>query len=276
MPPLPPGLFEQAYRAAGEKRLWLARGAFPLLLGPAWQYGLLTFAYLKLFDDLVDEDPDAASVGDSFAVHRALAERIYAGKRPAAPLPFVQRLGALVFQFDRINGFPLRRALADTVESMAIDIARRGKVLSQAELEANFHRGGGGTLRGIAWFTAPELELPDDVVNEICDAYLWADTLIDLEHDLAFGLINVPAEAVARGVDPLRPDARLAGWAAEQATLCELRFEAALARLPELRSLRLQAIARLMLSTKRRKLRRFLAGPGWLAAAQPASGSGST
>jgi len=276
VPPLPPGLFERAYHAAGEKRLWLARRLYPSLLGPAWEYALLAFAYLKLFDNDVDEDADSARASDAFAVHRALEAKTYAGEPPDPALPFVQQLGARVFAFDRGNGSPIRRHLADAVDSMAIDIARRGKVLSQAEIEANLHLGGGGTVRGLAWFAAPGLELPEALVQELCNAYMHADSLIDLEHDLAFGLINVPAEAVARGVDPFRPDARLAAWAEEQARLCEARFDAALARLPELGSRRLREVARLMLVTKRKKLRRFLASGVWPAAAQVAAASGST
>jgi hypothetical protein len=276
VPPLPPGLFERAYQEAGEKRLWLARRLYPGLLGPAWQYALLAFAYLKLFDNDVDEDRDSTRAGDAFAVHRALAERSYAGEAPDPTLPFVQRIGAHVFQFDRANGSPIRRFLSDAIESMAIDIARRGKLLAQAEIDANLHLGGGGTVRGIAWFAAPGLELPEPLVHCLCDAYMHADSLIDLEHDLAFGLINVPAEAVASGVDPFRPDARLAAWAREQAQLCEARFRAALARLPEIGSLRLREVARLMLLTKRRKLRSFLAAGGWPRGAQPGAGSGST
>lgn len=259
IPPLPPGLFERAYQAAGEKRLWLARRLYPRLLGPAWQYALLAFAYLKLFDNDVDEDADGARAGDAFTVHRALAERSYAGAPPAAVLPFVQQLGAHVFAFDRANGSPLRGFLSDAVESMAVDIARRGKLLSQAEIDANFHLGGGGTVRGIAWFAAPDVLLPEPLVHALCDAYMHADSLIDLEHDLAFGLINVPAEAVARGVDPFRP---AEAWVQEQARLCEARFDAALARLGEIPSLRLREVGRLMLVTKRRKLRAFLAADG--------------
>jgi hypothetical protein len=275
LPPLPPGLFERAYHAAGEKRLWLARRLYPRLLGPAWRYALLAFAYLKLFDDDVDEDADSVRAGDAFAVHRALAERCYAGEPPGPALPFVQQIGALVFQFDRANGAPIRGFLSDAIESMAIDIARRGKLLSQAQIDANLHLGGGGTVRGIAWFAAPELELPEPLVHALCDAYMGADSLIDLEHDLAFGVINVPAEVVARGLDPFRPDARLAAWAQQQARLCEMRFDAALARLPEIESRRLREVARLMLHTKRRKLRRFLAAGGW-PRAQAGGASGST
>ena len=275
VPPLPPSLFERAYAASGEKRLWLARRVFPTLLGPAWQYALLAFAYLKLFDNDVDEDEDSSRAGDAFAVHRALAERIYAGEAPAPTLPFVQQIGALVFQFDRANGYPIRRFLSEAVESMAIDIARRGKVLSQAEIDANLHLGGGATVRATAWFAAPELELPEPLVHALCDAYMHADSLIDLEHDLGFGLINVPAEAVARGVDPSRADARLVAWTEEQAQLCTARFDVALARLPEIGSRRLREIARLMLITKRRKLHRFLAAGGWPARAQEVAPSGS-
>jgi hypothetical protein len=263
VPPLPPGLFERAYQEAGEKRLWLARRLYPRLLGPAWQYALLAFAYLKLFDNDVDEDADAARAGDAFAVHRALTERCYAGEAPGSALPFVQQIGAHVFAFDRANGSPLRGCLSDAVESMAIDLARRGKLLSAAEIEANLHLGGGGTVRGIVWFAAPEVTLPEPLVHALCDAYMYADSLIDLEHDLAFGLVNVPAEDVARGVDPFRPDERLAAWAEEQARRCEARFDAALARLAEIPSLRLREVGRLMLATKRRKLRAFLAAGGW-------------
>jgi hypothetical protein len=275
IPPLPPGLFERVYAAAGEKRLWLARAAFPFLLGPAWQYALLAFAYLKLFDNLVDEDADSVRASDAFGTHRALAARIYAGEAPSPALPVVQQIGAFVFQFDRTNGCPLRRHLEDAVESMAIDIARRGKLLSEAEIDANLHLGGGGTLRACVWFAAPDLELPESLVNAICDAYMHADSLIDLEHDLAFGLINVPAEAVARGVDPSHPDERLAQWARDEARRCRASFDAALDRLPEIPSWRVRALARLMLLTKRRKLRRFLAAGGWPRAGQDTEASGS-
>ena len=73
------------------------------------------------------------------------------------------------------------------------------------------------------------------LVNELCAAYMFADSLIDLEHDLAFGLINVPAEDVAEGVDPLQADERLACWAAEEALRCEARLASARRRLRELR-----------------------------------------
>ena len=65
------------------------------------------------------------------------------GSRPGAPLRAADRRPRLsVRPRQRLPDPPLP---SDAVESMAIDIARRGKVLSQAEIDANLHLGGGAT-----------------------------------------------------------------------------------------------------------------------------------
>lgn len=261
LPPLDDATFEAAYGASGEKRLWLAQLVFPWLLGPAWRYALLAFAYTKLLDDDVDEERDTVRSLAVLQRHRELLAGAYAGAAPE-PASHAERLGIALFAFDAANGSPLRRDLEAVIDSMEVDLRRRGRTLPRAEIVENLRRVGGGILRGMVWFPEPDLELPETLVDAISDAYLESDNLIDLEHDVGFGLDNVPLEDHTRGVDPSKPGATLDAWKRERARVCEARFEAAFRELRALPSWRLRVLLRVFVGNKRRKLRSHLKRSG--------------
>jgi hypothetical protein len=133
---------------------------------------------------------------------------------------------------------------------------------------------GVAVLRFFLHFAAPDAAPPLRFLRLGSRAYLYADALIDLRHDLDFGVINVPREDVERyGLSLDMADPRLRRWMAERGAAILAQFDEALGQSRRLERWSLRASAHLFLSTKRRKLRRFLQREGLLVAgAQPATG----
>ena len=114
-------------------------------------------------------------------------------------------------------------------------------------------------------FAARGLALPSGLRESGSRAYLYADTLMDLEHDLAFGLVNVPSEDLdTYAIDPTAPDTTtLHRWIADRAPEVERQFDIAYALLRELP--RVTGIwGKMLLDAKRKKFQRFLAEAGLL------------
>lgn len=256
-------LAREAFHAAGEKRYPLARLAYPLLLGPDWRYALLAWGYIKTLDDLVDEEASAQQSLDVLKLQAELIERIYAGLPPRSQLSRTEVFGEAFFRWDRSHGARLRTPLEAVLRSMEYDIRRRGCPEPFAGIDAYLVEMGGALFDLLVHFAVPRLDLPSGLRESACRAYLYADTLMDLEHDLAFGLVNVPLEDLdAWGIDPDTPDAStLRRWVADRAPAVEAQFELAFARLRRLPRVP-GAWGRLLLGQKRRRFRHFLADRG--------------
>jgi hypothetical protein len=262
----------EAFAAAGEKHFVLARVLYSTLFGADWGQAILGFAYLKTLDDLVDEDRDAGRAREVLAAQLRFIDRVYAGRPLAEARHPPERFGHPFFSHDQRCGAPLRATFEAILATMDLDTRRRGRPLTAAALDTYVLELGGGVLRFLMHFAAPGVVLPAPFLAHASRAYLYADALIDLEHDLALNLINVPAEDIGRyhlSLDPSDP--RLRAWAASEAGRVLASFDAALAEGRRLERWSLRLLATLYLSSKRRKLLRFLAAEGLAPARQAAA-----
>jgi hypothetical protein len=248
----------EAFHAAGEKRYALARLAYPHLLGPHWRWAIVGWAYIKCLDDLVDENASGQRAIETLHAHKETLERVYAGS-PIDPggsghASYGQRFCA----WDRSCGSPLRASMKEVLELMEFDLQRRGEVLPREEIDQYLLRIGRVMIDFLFRFAAPGLMLSEAFCKAASRAYLYADTLIDLAHDIDFGLINIPAEDLElypirreAGFDALRP------WIAARAPDVERHFDDAIDLLREL-PLLIRFWGRFFLTHKRKAFRRFL------------------
>jgi len=272
-------LVREAFDSAGEKHFHLARVFYSILFGRNWVFAILGFAYLKCLDDVVDEDTDTDRALAVLERQQELIRRAYAGDTVRESLPYPERFGLPFFLYDRTRGNELRAAFETVFDSMRFDTTRRGRLIDAAALDAYVVQLGSTVFRYLQHFAAPHTTLDDAFAAVAARAYLYADALIDLRHDLRLGVVNVPEEDIVRHRLCLDlDDPSLRGWMARRAAFVLDQFELALALARRLDSRSLRLLARLYLSTKRRSLRRFLAREGlvsgdYAAAASALSGS---
>jgi hypothetical protein len=273
-------LVREAFDSAGEKHFRLARFFYSILFGRNWMFAILGFAYLKCLDDVVDEDVDTNRALGVLARQKRLIDRAYGGESVRESLPSPERFGLPFFLYDRAHGNRLRTAFETVLSSMQFDTRRRGRLIGAAALDAYVVQLGSTVFRYLQHFAAPEATLDDRFAAVAARAYLYADALIDLRHDLRLGIVNVPEEDIVRYRLSLDlDDPHLRAWMARRAAFVLEQFEQALGLARRLESRPLRLLSRLYLSTKRRSLHRFLAGERLAAGAHAAAAcedSGST
>jgi len=276
---LPDSVLREAFGAANEKHFGLARVFYRLLLGPEWRYCLLGFSYVKCVDDIVDVDPVPDRALALLESQLDLMERVYSteistetSKRTsngfsdkgseeinAEDLPHPARFGYYLFTHDRDQGGPLRQILSDIMETMSFDVRRKGRVLSEAELREHAVKVGATSIRFLGHFVDRGVELPAPFLRESSLAYLKADNLIDLEADLADGIINIPAEEIEREKIVLEvSDAGMRRWVETEATRVASLFERAREETSRLTGRKMRFLARVYMWRKRRAFLRFL------------------
>ena len=232
---------------------------YGLLFRSRWRPALLGFAYLKLLDDAVDEEPDAVRALATLSAQRRLLAESYADWPPDEEQPSLDHYGHAFYDWDREHGARLRPWVEALFETFAFDVERRGQLLSRRELDAYAVKGAGAMIRYLAELVSSGLEPAESLVERASLAYVWADALIDLEHDLGLGVINVPREDVERfGIDLGKRDEALRGWIAVRAAEVESHFAHALRQGRRVPSLALMVLGALFLRRKRRSFRRFL------------------
>ena len=252
-------LVREAFHLSGEKHFGIARWLYPLVFGDRWTDAILAFAYLKCLDDLVDEDPDRERALEMLARQRPLIAGAYSGAPPDDGAALPERFGLPVFARDRGRGARLRERFEAIVASMEFDTRRRGVQLDAAALDRYVVDLGGAILALFAELAAPGVVLPAPVVCEGSRAYLYADALIDLSHDLALGVVNVPREdGDWRTWIGSADDAAQRAWMAARVPQVQAHFARLRANLGAVRPWTLRAFLALYLAAKRRKLRRFL------------------
>ncbi len=259
MPPRSGEIVREAFGAAGERRYLLSKMFYTGVFGRRWEAALIGFAYLKCLDNAVDEEPDAVKALAVLASQRELIAREYAGASVGNTCAAVERYGHYFFQYDRTHGVWWRSLIETILETMEFDVRRRHVAVARAALDSYVLTLGEAVIRYTANFLAPGYPLHESFVRSASRAYLYADSLIDLEHDLRFGVINVPAEDVASWkLDLGAPNGRLRDWTASRVPIVFELFAEALAEASRLNGLRARWLARLFLSRKRNRLARFL------------------
>ena len=260
---LDPSLFRDAMRASGEPLPLQKKLFYAVLLGKDWRYSLLGYAYLRFVDDVVDNGQDAAVSSELMTEQRAFIAAAYDGTLEQDEVVVPARYGLPFFAWDRGKGSPLKALMEAFLDTIEFDIRRRNQVQSASELDDYVLTTGHAFLRCLAYFATGKPEMPDPCLDLGSRAYLCADALMDLEEDLAVGLINIPAEVIEEyAIDLGKPEAGLERWrpvrAAEVLEYC--RQARATVNLIDKLSLRL--LYRFYLGRKKRRFLRFLRQSG--------------
>ena len=256
---LDPSLFREAMRASGEPLPPLKKLSYALLFGADWRYSMLGYAYLRCFDDILDVGRDEATSLELMAAQRGIMAAAYEeGSEPEDPVS-PARYGLPFFAWDRARGAPLRAQFESFLDTMEFDIRRRGRVPSAAELDDYVLTTGRAFLRCLAYFATGKPEMPASCLDLGSRAYLYADALMDLEEDLAVGLINIPPEVIEdHAIDLEEPEAGLARWRPVRAGEVLEYFRQAGATVPMIDKLSLRILYRHFLHRKKRRFLRFL------------------
>ena len=263
MQKLPKAVLLEAFRRSGEKNYLLSKVFYSALFGSGWKYALLGFSYLKCLDNAVDEDPVADRAWSVLVSQRELIDELYAGTPTERERPIPDRYGYYFFSYDKSHGSPVRPYIESLIETMEFDVRRRGQVLSSAELDGYMLKAGEAVIRFLAHFVSKDLELPRPFVEHASRAYLYADSLIDLEHDLELGIINVSAEDIERyEIDLGGANGGLAQWMETQAQQITTLFDQALSKGRCLDHRTMRLLSQLFLGRKKRELRRFMEREG--------------
>lgn len=256
--PLSDAFVREAFNAAGEKRYILARLAYPYFLGTNWRWALVGWAYIKCLDDLVDEDEASESAIKKLKAQMQLLEQTYAGSLPDPGLSKLESYGQKFFAWDRGCGAPLRSSVEMIIETMEFDLRRRGLALPREEIDAYIIKMGGAIADYFTHFAMPGRKPSAGLKNAGIRAYLYADTLMDLAHDLKFGLINIPAEDLeSEGIYLTKGFEACREWVALQAPRVEGHFDEAINLMREMPGCT-RLWCRFLLNRKRKAFRRFL------------------
>jgi phytoene/squalene synthetase len=252
-------LFHEAKQASGEALPLPKRISYALLFGADWRYSMLGYAYLRCVDDIVDVGQDEATSLELMATQRELMDAAYEGTLKPEDAFGPARFGLPFFAWDRDQGAPLRAEFKSFLDTMEFDIRRRGRVPSAAELDDYVLATGHAFLRCLAYFSTGNPEMPAPCLDLGSRAYLHADALMDLEEDLAVGLINMPPEVVEEyAIDLEEPTAGFARWRPVRAAEVLEYFRQAHSTIPSIDRWSMRILYRHFLHRKKRRFLRFL------------------
>jgi phytoene/squalene synthetase len=256
---LDPSLFGDAMRASGEPLPLAKKLSYAILFGADWRYSLLGYAYLRLVDNVVDDGQDEATSLELLASQRGFMAGVYEGTLGEQQAVGPGRYGLPFFVWDRDKGSRLRAQFEAFLDTMEFDVRRRDRVPSATELDDYVLTTGHAFLRCLSYFATGELELPDSCLDLGSRAYLYADALMDLEEDLAVGLINFPPEVMEKyAIDLEAPQAGLARWRPVRAAEVLDYFRQAHATITTIDNRSMRLLYRHFLARKKRRFQRFL------------------
>jgi hypothetical protein len=205
---------------------------------------------------VVDNGEDEASSLALITTQRGFMDAVYEGTPGQQQVVGPARYGLPFFVWDRDKDTHMRAQFEAFLDTMEFDVRRRGRVPSAKELDDYVLMTGHAFLRCLSYFATGELELPDPCLDLGSRAYLYADALMDLEEDLAVGLINIPTKVIEQyAIDLEAPAAGLERWRPVRAAEILGYFRQARATIASIDSLSLRLLYRHFLA---RKKRRFL------------------
>ena len=258
-PGLDPSLFREAMQASGEALAAAEEAGLSVLFGKDWRYSMLGYAYLRCFDDILDAGRDEASSLEMMAEQKAIMADAYDGKPEPEDAGKPEKYGLPFFTWDRDQGAPLRAQFESFLDTMEFDIRRRGRLLDAKELDDYILATGHAFLKCTAYFATGDTEMPTPCLDLGSRCYLYADGLMDLEEDLAVGLINIQPEVIEEfEIDLKNPEAGLARWRPVRAAEVLEYFRQARETIGLIDKLSLRLLYRHFLSRKERRFRRFL------------------
>jgi len=161
------------------------------------------YAYFRWLDDRLDAGEMSAAECAAFVRRQQdYVERLYAGERPAALCAEEEMLAALIGRNPGDGG--LRAYIDNMMVVMAFDAGRRGRLITEAELESYTHWLAVAVTEALHTFIGHHCASPQDESRYLAAtgahiAHMLRDTLEDIEN----GYINIPREVIdAAGIDP--------------------------------------------------------------------------
>ena len=161
------------------------------------------YAYFRWLDDRLDAGEMSAAECAAFVRRQQdYVERLYAGERPADLCAEEEMLAALIGRNPGDGG--LRAYIDNMMVVMAFDAGRRGRLITEAELESYTHWLAVAVTEALHTFIGHHCASPQDESRYLAAtgahiAHMLRDTLEDIEN----GYINIPREVIdAAGIDP--------------------------------------------------------------------------
>lgn len=162
------------------------------------------YAYFRWVDDTLDADSGTSAGRSAFLVRQQeLLEACYRREPLEALSAEEQMLAALVRQ-DREPQSGLQAYLRNMMAVMAFDAGRRGRVISQAELDEYTHNLSSAVTEAMHYFIGHCCYSPHDEARYLAvSAAHITHMLRDTWDDLQAGYFNIPAEILeARQITP--------------------------------------------------------------------------
>jgi phytoene/squalene synthetase len=162
------------------------------------------YGYFRWLDDVIDTNMGSPAGRTAFVNRqRALLDACLRGKRPATVCIEEDMLVDLAFS-ELEAGSGLQVYLQNMMEVMAFDAARRGRVISQSELDAYTHRLAVGVTEALYYFIGHENPAPGSEARYLAvTAAHLTHMLRDSLEDVQAGYYNIPREYLAEhGLSP--------------------------------------------------------------------------
>ena len=156
---------------------------------------LRAYAYLRWVDDVIDVEAQTSAERVTF-IHRqmAIVDRLYKGERPEALAP-EECLVAELIDHDRSANIGLHSFICNFLRVLEFDAGRKGRLISQAELNWYSSCLGKSVTDGIQYFIGNAHTYPDSEERyQAATAAHITHMLRDMKEDLPEGFINIPRE----------------------------------------------------------------------------------
>lgn len=199
------------------------------------------YAYFRWLDDELDSaEGSNAGSSDFVSRQRSLLESLYDGAQVRAADGHEQLLVDLVQRSGADHG-GLKIYLRNMMEVMAFDAARRGRVISQAELNRYTWHLASAVTEALHYFIGRDCSAPQDHTRYLAvSAAHITHMLRDTFDDLRAGYYNIPHEVLAWGrISPadIGSEAYRA-WVRERVQLARAYFDEASGCLHRVKNLR--------------------------------------
>lgn len=187
---------------------------------------LRAYAYFRWADDVIDLQMTTAAERTAFArKQEAVINSLYRGEALANPLPEERMLADLIAH-DPDPASGLGSFIRNFIWVLSFDAARSGKPVSRAEMETYTEKLAVAVMDGLQYFMGRRTAYPRTPTRtrSVVGAHI-THMLRDVGEDIQAGIINIPREDLAAGVDPAQPESEaFRAWVRERVTVARAAF----------------------------------------------------
>ena len=204
------------------------------------------YGYFRWVDDVVDIECSTQDARLAFVRRqKELVECLYRSESPLDLTPEEEILADLI-RNDRRGSYRLRSYIRNFLAIIEFDAERKGRLISQRELDWYANTLGKAVTDGIQYFICNDYPYPESEKRYLAaTAAHIAHMLRDLREDLPEGYINIPIEQIeACQLDLQQPDnLAMRAWVKERVELARQYFAEGKQYLDELPVLRCRIVA---------------------------------